>query len=254
VNLVLEYIKYRWKGKRRHGIHSPFIYDFTDNCLRTEYSVYSDLAVTELFSRLNSSTETIEIEDFGAGSKKLSKTRKIKDIFKTSSSSGKYGKLMFKATHHYKPKNILEFGTSLGVGSILMHKGNPKSAITTIEGCKNTHRIAKQNFENLGININSLNSTFDEFLKKENDVKYDLIFLDGHHDGAATLDYLERLKNNYHNDTIIILDDIRWSEDMFRAWEQIKNSDKFNVTVDLFRMGLITPRQQQQKEHFTILL
>lgn len=30
---LIEFIKYRLKAKTRHGIHSPFVYAFIDNCL-----------------------------------------------------------------------------------------------------------------------------------------------------------------------------------------------------------------------------
>jgi hypothetical protein len=30
---LLQYLKYRWNAKTRHGIHSPFVYAFIDNCL-----------------------------------------------------------------------------------------------------------------------------------------------------------------------------------------------------------------------------
>ena len=38
MNLGFEYIKYQWKAKRRHGVHSPFIYDLTDKCFRKPIS------------------------------------------------------------------------------------------------------------------------------------------------------------------------------------------------------------------------
>ncbi len=33
MHALLQYIRYRWKAKTRHGIHSPFVYAFIDNCL-----------------------------------------------------------------------------------------------------------------------------------------------------------------------------------------------------------------------------
>ena len=29
----IEYLKYQWKAKSRHGVHSPFVYDFIDQVL-----------------------------------------------------------------------------------------------------------------------------------------------------------------------------------------------------------------------------
>jgi hypothetical protein len=33
LHALTEYIKYRWKAKSRHGIHSPFVYQLIDKCL-----------------------------------------------------------------------------------------------------------------------------------------------------------------------------------------------------------------------------
>jgi hypothetical protein len=38
VNRFFESIKYSWKAKGRHGIHSPFVYDLVDNCFQLALS------------------------------------------------------------------------------------------------------------------------------------------------------------------------------------------------------------------------
>jgi hypothetical protein len=38
VNQFIEIIKYTWKAKGRHGIHSPFVYDLMDQCFRKPIS------------------------------------------------------------------------------------------------------------------------------------------------------------------------------------------------------------------------
>ena len=38
MNRCIEIIKYTWKAKGRHGIHSPFVYDLLDNCFKIPVS------------------------------------------------------------------------------------------------------------------------------------------------------------------------------------------------------------------------
>jgi hypothetical protein len=38
VNRFIEIIKYTWKAKGRHGIHSPFVYDLMDKCFKIPVS------------------------------------------------------------------------------------------------------------------------------------------------------------------------------------------------------------------------
>jgi len=255
VNIGFEYIKYRWNAKGRHGIHSPFVFDLLDKCLKIPFDREDNENLNDLFTALKTDSRFIEIEDFGAGSKKLTKYRAVPKIFKTSSSKGKYGKLLYQLARFHQFKNVLEFGTSLGVGTCYLQLGNPKSRITTIEACSNTHELALESFKMLELeHIASIRSTFDEFLSDKPETQYDLIYIDGHHDGNALLRYMDELKRNKHDETIFILDDIRWSNSMYKAWNEIVSSDDYHVTIDFFRFGIAVPRKHQVKEHFTLKL
>ena len=248
--LPFEIIKYYSAAKGRHGIHSPFAYDFIDKCVKIELDEEFSLKRDLLYTQLTQSNELITIQDFGAGSKKLGNKRMVKSVFKHSSSKGKYADLLYRISNFYKPKRILELGTSLGVGTIHLQAGNSKSEITTIEACPETLAVAIKNFKTFNLNIHTINNTFHQFISNFKDKKFDLVYIDGHHDGDALLSYVDRLKPFMHNDTLLILDDIRWSNSMLNAWKEVCHSDSFHVSIDLFRMGIITPRSQQTKQHF----
>ena len=253
MNLVFEYIKYRWNAKGRHGTHSPFVYDFVDQCMQIPLDENFIEEREKLFKSLKTDNRTITIEDFGVGSKKLSNERRISQIFKTSSSKGKYGDLLYQLSAHFKPNRILEFGTSLGIGTIHFSKGNKDSNIISVEACKATQNEAIENFRKLNCTtIKSVHATFSSFLALYSGEKFDIVFIDGHHDGDALKDYLELLNPHTHNDTLFILDDIRWSNSMFSAWKEICASQDYHVSMDLFRMGIILKRTQQEKEHFVV--
>ena len=254
MNIGVEYIKYRWNAKGRHGIHSPFVYDLVDKCLKIKLAERDKKSLESLFSKLENDKSTIEIADFGAGSKKLTHTRSIESIFKTSSSKGKYGRLLNQLARFYSPKTILEFGTSLGVGTAYLQLGNPTASITTIEACKNTRKKALENFEILGLNnIDSQQMTFDTYLKASPaSASFDLVFVDGHHDGEALLSYMKQLRSYTHDETLFVLDDIRWSDSMLDAWKEIVADETYPVTLDFFRFGIVVPRTHQEKEHFVV--
>lgn len=46
---LLQYIQYRWHAKTRHGIHSPFVYAFVDNCLGKKSSESLEQCINTYF-------------------------------------------------------------------------------------------------------------------------------------------------------------------------------------------------------------
>lgn len=252
---MLEYIKFLWKAKKRHGTHSPFIYKMVDECFTIQVNTEDKKQIKTLISQLKQDDSKIQVADFGVGSKSLKKERKISSILKISSSKGKYARLFYQLSAFYKPESILEFGTSLGIGTIHFAKGNPTAQITTVEACPETARVATQNFSKLGIeNIQLINKTFENFLKENELKEYDIIFIDGHHDGIALARYVDLLFPHIKDNTFVILDDIRWSDSMFDSWKKLVADNRFHVSIDLFRMGVLLKRPEQRKEHFIIRL
>ncbi|MES2799200.1 MAG: class I SAM-dependent methyltransferase [Bacteroidota bacterium] len=253
MNLFFEYIKYRWNAKGRHGIHSPFVYEILDKGFKKKPSKDFLIARKQLFTLYNSNQSVIEVEDFGAGSKYFDRKRKVNAIFKRSASRGKKSKLLYHLMAHFEPNNVLEMGTSLGIGTFSMAFDASNSKIVTVEACKNTQQLAREQFDRLNLkNIETVNETFSDFLQQYSGPHFDLVFVDGHHDGHALLKYLDQLNEFTHDETIFVLDDIRWSASMKLAFDSIVNSDDYHVTMDFFQVGIVARRIGQTKEHFVL--
>jgi len=250
-NQIFAYLKFLVKSTNEHGIHSPFVYDLVTNCFydKKPKEIYKTIATyrTEL---LNNHTE-IEVKDFGAGSRVFSSNkRKISAIAKTAGITPKRAKLLARLVCYFNIKKCLELGTSLGMATIAMKEANE---VFTLEGCPETAAIAqkqfkKHNFTNVTVNVDK----FSNSLTKLTDTNYDLIYIDGNHQKEATLQYFEDLLTTAHNNSMFILDDIHWSNEMLEAWETIKNHPKVTVTIDTFFWGFVFIRQEQAKEHFVI--
>ena len=80
----------------------------------------------------------------------------------------------------------------------------------------------------------------------------DFVFFDGNHRKEPTLAYFNLCLQKATENSVFVVDDIYWSDEMMQAWAQIKANDKVTVTVDLFFMGLVFFKQGEAKQHFVI--
>ena len=244
---------YKWNAKGRHGLHSPFVYEIVDRCFQTLISADHKQIRQDYSARLSKDHRVLSVVDAGAGSKHFGSERTVAKIFRISATKGKYANLLYRLVQYYKPSHILELGTSLGSGTLAMALANPASTIQTIEACPQTLNVAREQFERLGFtSIQTHNTTFSDFLEKYTGPKFDFVFIDGHHDGEALKRYLEHLKEHTHDETFFILDDIRWSVGMKKAFDELVKSQDYHVSIDLFRVGILLPRKIQEKEHFVL--
>lgn len=251
MNRIWEFLKYQVIAKNLHGTHSPFVYELYENVFDPNISFYAFQEIEERRQYLLASTELIHFEDHGAGSKTNGgRERQVKDIVRCASKPKKYGELLFRLTKYLDVQCSLELGTSVGIGSAYIAKAN-NTKHYTIEGAPEVHRIAKETFNTLNLNVRAICSTFKNAIPTLNK-KFDLIFIDGHHHGPCLLEYIEMLKPHLNDEGVFVLDDIRWSNDMLHAWQQVINDPKFQITIDLFEMGMAFKRSSQSKQHFIL--
>lgn len=253
---IKTYLKFLWHSKNEHAVHSPFVFNLITKCFYDKKTKSEYAILQEYRNSLLKNKNSIEVTDFGAGSKVFnSNTRVIAQIAKNAGISRKRAQLLYRITHYFQPENILELGTSLGLATAALALGNKKSIITTLEGCPNTANQCQLQLQKFNINnVASIKTEFSKYLTTHNSqlTTYNLIYFDGNHSKKATLDYFERLLPTITNDSVWIFDDIHWSADMEETWKIIKKHPKVTVTIDTFQWGLVFFRREQPKEHFII--
>jgi len=257
---IQSYLKFLWKSKNEHGVHSPFVFNLLTKCFYDKKSKPEYLILKNYRKSLLENKSFIEVTDFGAGSKVFkSNRRQISKIASTAGISPKRAELLFRVTSYFQSKNILEIGTSLGLATSALALGSrslgTKAKIITLEGCPQTGTVAKNHLENFDCkNVDTIITEFENFLVSTNlqSTDYDLIYFDGNHSKKATLAYFDLLLTTITNDTVWIFDDIHWSREMEEVWEEIKKHPKVTVTIDTFQWGFVFFRYEQEKEHFVI--
>jgi predicted O-methyltransferase YrrM len=225
--------------------------------LNDDRSFYAYNTIEARRAALVKDSTVLTIEDFGAGSTVTkSNKRKVSDIAKSALKPKKFGQLLFRMANYYSSKTILELGTSLGITTSYLASGNLRGAVYTFEGAKEVAAVAKQTFAaNEVKNIELIQGNFDLTLPKKLTTLpvIDLAFLDGNHRKEPTLRYFQQLLPKTNEDSILVFDDIHWSEEMEAAWEEIKQHPSVTLTIDLFFIGLVFFRKEQKvKQHFVV--
>jgi len=254
-----KYIQYYLtaSNSKGHGVHSPFVFDLITKVLNDDREFYCYETIENRRNSLMHDNTVLTIEDFGAGSRVASHhQRAISFIAKFSLKPRKFSRLFFRLVNYFHPKYIIELGTSLGITAAYMASADTNAQVTTMEGAKAVATVARKNFTALGIkNIKIVEGNFDETLQKvlKQTPSVDFAFVDGNHRKLPTLNYFEQLLQNADEHSVLIFDDIHWSQEMEEAWEQIKSHPRVTLTVDLFFIGLVFFRnEQKEKQHFVI--
>jgi predicted O-methyltransferase YrrM len=257
VNLIFRYLSYKLfaRHKHGHGIHSPFVYHFIENVLNQRDEPPAFQTIEKRRKSYLKSNEPVVITVHGARSKISKKNiRKLKDIVRTSAVPAKYGQMLYHLVNHYQPEYIIELGTSAGISTAYLASANPAVKVYTVEGNSGIAQIAKKTFHDLNLNnIVQMTENFENALQPVLKIVAGklLVFIDGDHQYKRVMDYFKQLKV-HPDECLIIIDDIRWSGEMLKAWKEICSDPVVKISIDLFFMGILLLNANIHKQNFVI--
>ena len=256
IQFITDYLKHRLTAKTRHGTHSPFVYKLADEVIYDFSDKFEYKNIEAQRKKLFNDDSVITVTDLGAGSQlNKNRTKKVSQIAKNALKSPRLAKLIYRLAENTKPKTAIELGTCLGITTAYLSKASPEAQIITIEGCPETANVARKNFKDLDSNNIELHvGNFDEILPDiiSRQPTLDFVYIDGNHRKDATLNYFKWCLPKLTENSLLIFDDIYWSQGMKEAWEQIKSHPDVTVTIDLFWIGLVYFKKGQAKEHFKL--
>jgi predicted O-methyltransferase YrrM len=237
---IKAYLKFLWNSKNEHGVHSPFVFQLLTKC-------FYDSKSKPAYSILKNYRQTVV------------NNKDFIEVAQTVQISPKRAELLYRISHYFQPRNILELGTSVGLATSALALGNPKAKVTTIESCPQTASGTKTQFKNFKYdNIHLVISEIENHLQSSKlrssveTEKLDLIYFNANHSKKATLAYFDLLLPTTNNETVWIFNDIHCSPAIEEAWEIIQKHPKVKVTIDSFKWGFVFFRYEQEKEHFVI--
>ena len=244
------------KHKKGHGIHSPFVFNLIKDVFNNTNDDKDLQKVFDIYNKFKKSTEVLNYYEIGAGSTYKSKNGlSVGQIIKRSSINKKYGRLIFNLIKYFKPENILELGTSVGISTLYIAQAAKNSKFTTVEGVSEKIEIARKiteecNHKQINFECGDFDKILSLVLNKFD--KLDFVYFDGNHKKNSTIKYFEACLNKIHNESIFIFDDIHWSKEMEEAWSFILNHKEVTISIDTYQWGIVFFRKEQPKEHYII--
>lgn len=152
-------------------------------------------------------------------------------------------RVLFRLLREFRPARCLELGTNLGISAAYQEAAlrlNGTGALATIEGAPDLARLAREHLAQLGLDAEVLEGRFGDVLPGvlARSAPLDYVFIDGHHDGPATVAYFDQIHPSLARGALVVFDDVRWSSAMEGAWETVRADPRVRVSVGLGAMGI----------------
>jgi predicted O-methyltransferase YrrM len=233
-------------------VHSPFTFHTLNYVIFERKPYYNFSAIENLRKQLLNNKTTLNLHALGTSQ---AKTTTIAQELKRSAKSPRLAQLLQRLCASNKSHYIIELGTNLGISTAYLASNKSKSQVYTLEGQPELCRIAHDNFQKLNLhNINIIEGNIDNTLPQliQQIPQIDLLFIDANHQYQATINYYNLAKSKVHKNTIIVFDDIHWSEGMQQAWNEIRQDPNIRLAIDIFHMGIVWFNTDIPKQHYIV--
>ncbi len=143
-----------------------------------------------------------------------------------------------------RPEVIVEFGTAFGVSGMYWLAGLERiqqGHLYTFEPNEVWRSIGEKNLAAISRRFTSVLGTFEDTREATlGERTIDLAFIDAIHTSAFVLPQLDMVLSRARPGSIIVLDDINFSEDMMACWRRVCADPRFGAVAELGpRVGIV---------------
>lgn len=177
----------------------------------------------------------------GYGAKTAGQTRRSNEVRTSRVMGNFYASLVVRK----KPRVVVEFGTAFGISGMYWLAGieaNGQGTLLTFEPNAVWAQIARENLMQISSRFTLVNGTFEANIAPNlpSGSTIDIAFVDAIHTREFVVPQLNLVVQRSGPGTIILVDDIEYTADMKRCWEEIAADSRFVSAATLgSRVGLL---------------
>ncbi len=204
---------------------------------RNEIAAGGDTQVPIWYSpKPNSADQCLESDDRPEPGKTLFFT--MAEIAKTGKKQ-RWATALLLLVKELKASKGIELGSCAGLSAKYIASADSMKELITVEGSKELAKIATETLKD-NDNARVINALFDDALDQvltNVEQKFDLAYIDGHHEKVATIHYFNRLLPHLKPGALVLFDDVSWSYDMREAWDELCVRNEFSHAIDFGVVG-----------------
>ena len=136
-------------------------------------------------------------------------------------------------------------GACLGISGAYLASVSTRPRFVTLEGSASLARAAEMTLAEVTSHATVITAPFETGLRDAIELfaaemqPIEVAYIDGHHDEAATIEYVRALLPHLAHGSLLILDDIHLYSEMWRAWQAIIRTAGFSAALNVGRFGLL---------------
>ena len=246
--------RYSARHTRGFGVHSPYMYHFTQYVVYERNPFYAYLDIEAERKALLQETDKCLYKDGETGQ---CRTRTLRAITRRLSLPPKCAQLLYRVVRHARCRTVLEVGTSLGLTAAYLASPDSKADCVAIEPETELAEVAEMVLDDLQIkNVRVMQGEVSGLLP---DVlrgweRLDFAFVDLHGDADTTWFCFEQCVGKAHAGTLMTIGQPYRTPAMTHTWERIKAHPQVTSSIDLGRVGLVFFNTDLHKQHYRMRL
>lgn len=271
IHSICAYVKHFFSSWNTtgEGIHSPYLFELVRFILRDRNAYYCFADIERRREFLKACDDELDVVDFGSQGSKEGKhyRRKVSEIAQKHLERPEVGQLLFRLVNwigaqEKRPLEVIELGTSLGITTAYLASADSRNTVRTYEGSGEVLKVAQGVWRALKLeNIRWIEGNIDLTLPEPDRsllllnsalARVDVAYVDANHTYEATMRYAGCLLDRLQTKGVLAIDDIHYSEEMERAWRELKQDPRVTTSMDLYYLGLLFVDPHYLKRHYKI--